>query len=246
MDYSLPFIFFAVAFLYSIVGFGGGSSYLAILSLYLFSFQELRSTALILNITVVSINTLFQAKNRVLDLKAFLPFLVLSIPAAFFGAQLRLTERWFFLILGSLLVLASIGMIVKFLNIQGKPKTFNANKKLGLGAVIGFFSGLSGIGGGIYLSPTLNLMGWQNAQKIASLASVFILVNSLSGLSGLWLTDQLVVNSNLLGWLLVAVASGAILGQMLSTKKFKLRQIGLLTAALVFYVGVRLVILEGS
>lgn len=239
----LPFIFFFIALFYSSVGFGGGSSYLAILSLVLTDFYEIRSTALILNICVVSIGTFFFIKNNVLKPKLIWPFFVLSIPMAYFGAQFKLSQTVFFLILGGALVLAGIFMILKFVKTKGESHDFSNPKKFLLGGSIGLLSGISGIGGGIFLSPVLNLLKWKDARVIASLASVFILVNSIAGLIGLNVAGTFYFDSDLVVKLIIAVVLGGSLGSYLSNKKFNLKFLGILTALLVFYVGLRLILL---
>lgn len=241
----LPYIFFLVALFYSSVGFGGGSSYLALLSLLLTDFYEIRTTALMLNICVVSIGTLFFIKHRVFDLKRFLPFLTASVPLAYLGAQLRLSQKLFFLILGSALILAGLFLILKFVNAKLRPSTFHLGQKLFFGGGVGLLAGISGIGGGIFLSPVLNLINWADPRKVASLASVFILVNSVSGLIGLTVAGTFSFNQNLLVKLAIAVILGGSLGSYLSSKRFNLRILGVLTAILVIYVGLRLVLRHG-
>lgn len=241
----LPYIFFLIALFYSSVGFGGGSSYLAILSLFFTDFYEIRSTALVLNICVVTIGTTLFIRKRVFDLKLFWPFLALSIPMAYFGAQLRLTQQIFFLILGSALMMAGCFMILKFVKYKLRSKKFSLTKKLSLGGSVGLLAGISGIGGGIYLSPVLNLMDWKNPRTIASLASVFILVNSISGLIGLTVAGTFQVNGDLIFQLVIAVVLGGSIGSYLTNEKFNIRIIGVLTAILVLYVGLRLVLLHG-
>jgi len=240
----LPIIFFLIALFYSSVGFGGGSSYLAILSLFFSEFYEIRTTALVLNICVVTIGTLVFVKKRVFNLKQFWPFLAVSIPMAYFGAQLRLTQQIFFLILGSALMLAGCFMILKFVKYKLRSKHFSLSRKLSLGGSVGLLAGISGIGGGIYLSPILNLMDWKNPRTIASLASVFILVNSMAGLIGLTVAGTFQVNYDLIFQLIIAVILGGSLGSYLSNEKFNVRVIGVLTAILVMYVGLRLVLLQ--
>jgi uncharacterized protein len=241
----LPYIFFLIALFYSSVGFGGGSSYLAILSLFLTDFYEIRSTALVLNICVVTIGTFVFIRNRVFNFKLFWPFLLSSIPMAYFGAQLRLTQQVFFLILGSALILAGGFMILKFVAYKLQSRSFTLTKKLSLGGSVGLLAGISGIGGGIYLSPLLNLMEWKNPRIIASLASVFILVNSISGLIGLSVAGTFHINQNLIFQLVIAVVLGGSIGSYLSNEKFNVRIIGILTAILVVYVGLRLVLQHG-
>ena len=241
----LPFIFFIIALFYSSVGFGGGSSYLAIMSLFLTNFYEIRSTALILNICVVTIGTLIFIRNKVFNLNLFWPFLVSSIPLAYLGAQLQLSQKVFFLILGSSLILSGIAMMLRYIQAKLVSHEFSLIKKLGLGGSVGLLAGVSGIGGGIFLSPTLNLLNWANPRTVASLASVFILVNSISGLVGLSVADTLQVDLDLIWKLILAVMLGGSIGSYLSNKKFNLRFLGGLTAVLVIYVGLRLVLMHG-
>ncbi|SDS70431.1 hypothetical protein SAMN04487764_2844 [Gillisia sp. Hel1_33_143] len=241
----LPFIFFFIALFYSSVGFGGGSSYLAILSLVLTDFYEIRSTALILNICVVTIGTIVYIKNGVLKPKQIWPFFVLSIPLAYLGAQVKLSQTVFFLILGSALVLAGFFMLLKFVQSKMESVEFSNTKKLVLGGSIGLLSGVSGIGGGIFLSPVLNLLKWKDPRIIASLASVFILVNSIAGLVGLQVAGTFQLDHELALKLIIAVILGGSIGSYLSSKKFNLKILGILTAVLVFYVGLKLVLLHG-
>ena len=241
----LPYIFFIIALFYSSVGFGGGSSYLAIMSLFLTNFYEIRSTALILNICVVTIGTVIFIRNKVFDLKTFWPFLVSSIPLAYLGAQLKLSQQVFFLILGSSLILSGIAMMLRYIQAKLVSHEFSLIKKLGLGGSVGLVAGVSGIGGGIFLSPTLNLLNWGNPRTVASLASVFILVNSISGLVGLTVADTFQVDLDLIWKLILAVVLGGSIGSYLSNKKFNLRFLGGLTAVLVIYVGLRLVLMHG-
>jgi len=241
----LPLLFFFIALFYSSVGFGGGSSYLAILSLVMTDFYEIRSTALILNICVVSISTVVFARNGVLKPRILWPFFVLSIPLAYLGAQIKLSQDIFFIILGFALLMAGVFMCLRFWKSPHVTTEFNNFKKAILGGGIGLLSGISGIGGGIFLSPVLNLMRWKNARIIASLASVFILVNSIAGLVGLHMADTFKLDTDLLLKLIIAVVLGGIIGSYLSSKKFNLRLLGILTAVLVFYVGLRLILKFG-
>jgi hypothetical protein len=241
----LPIVFFIIALLYSSVGFGGGSSYLAILSLFLIDFHEIRSTALILNICVVTIGTVIFMRNRVFNLKLFWPFLAASLPMAYLGAMIKLSQQSFFLILGFALILSGLFLILKFLTKKIETKEFKTSRKLVLGGSVGFLSGISGIGGGIFLSPILNLLGWANPRLIASLASVFILINSISGLIGLNMAGTFQLNHQLIWKLIIAVTIGGGVGTYLSSQKFNLKFLGLLTAILVIYVGLKLVLMNG-
>ncbi|MEQ8905259.1 MAG: sulfite exporter TauE/SafE family protein [Pseudomonadales bacterium] len=243
-EYVLLGLFFLIALFYSSIGFGGGSSYLAILSLMLTDFYEIRTLALVLNVLVVTIGTIVFLRKRVFNWSLFWPFLLLSIPMAFFGAQLRLTEQVFFIILGIALILAAMAILAQSIIKKGMSTNLHASKRMVLGGAIGMLSGLVGIGGGIFLSPTLNLMKWQNAVTVASLASFFILVNSLAGIMGLVVNDTFQLNASFAGGIIIAVMLGGLVGSQLSIK-MNLNIIRRLTAILVLYVGVRIVLLHG-
>ncbi|WPR76237.1 sulfite exporter TauE/SafE family protein [Algoriphagus sp. NG3] len=241
----LPFLFFIIALFYSSVGFGGGSSYLALMSLFLTDFHEIRSTALLLNICVVSIGTFLFIRSKVFDIKSFWPFLVSSIPVAYLGAQLRLSQQAFFLVLGSALILSGLAMLLRYIKTRPVSREFSLPAKIGLGGSVGLLAGVSGIGGGIFLSPTLNLLNWASPRTIAALASVFILVNSIAGLVGLTVADTFTIDLDLTWKLILGVVLGGSIGSYLSNKKFNLRILGGLTAVLVIYVGLRLVLMHG-
>ncbi len=243
-EYILLIAFFGIATFYSSVGFGGGSSYLAILSLFITDFYEIRTMSLVLNLTVVLLGTLNFIRNKVFSFKDFWPFLALSIPMAFFGAQFRFKEKTFFIILGTALIAAAIFMVLQSITRFSSGKKLRVLPKFILGGSIGMLSGLAGIGGGIFLSPTLNLIGWQNSRKVAALASVFILVNSVAGLTGLYVSGTFSVNPDWGTKLLATVIAGGLLGSFLSNRKFNVTIIRWLTAVLVAYVGLKLLFLH--
>lgn len=244
-EYLLPLIFFAIAFFYSSVGFGGGSSYLAILSIVLVDFYEIRTIALVFNLSVVTIGTIIYVRKNVFDWRQFWPFIVFSIPMAFLGAQLRLSQTTFFLILGGSLLLSAIFMGLQVLRRKHENNHFSLIKRGALGASVGLLSGVAGIGGGIFLSPILNLAGWANPRTVAALASTFILFNSASGLTGLVVANSFRFDADFAIPLLIAVIAGGSLGSYLSSSKFNIHLIRGLTAILVAYVGLRLILLHG-
>src|SRR3989337_4502486 len=172
--------FFLVAIIYASVGFGGGSSYIAILALYAIPYQEVRIIALICNIIVVAGGTGLFIRHKEVNWKKIIPIICAGAIMAFIGAQMRLGEKIYYVILGISLIAA--GMLLFF---ERKRVIDLAERKTSLlrdsllGSAIGFLSGLVGIGGGIFLSPILNLMHWDTSKKIAATASVFILVNSI-------------------------------------------------------------------
>jgi uncharacterized membrane protein YfcA len=207
-EYLLLGLFFFIALFYSSIGFGGGSSYLALLSIVLTNFFEIRTLVLILNIAVVSIGTSMYIRQKVFNWQVFWPFILLSIPLAFLGARLRLSETTFFIVLGSALILSAIAMILQTVYKKRVTNELTLSKRLSLGGAIGFLSGLVGIGGGIFLSPTLNLMGWKNARLIAALASIFILMNSLAGITGLLVAGTFQIDLSFATKIIVVVIGG--------------------------------------
>lgn len=183
------FLFFLmIAFVYSSVGFGGGSSYLAVLAMYNLPYQEIRLTALICNVIVVIGGVYIYIKNNQIKWKKVLPITLVSVPMAYLGAVLKISQETFFLILGITLIIAAVLLWVKTETGNDEKASLDSGSSLlgnsFLGGGIGFLSGLVGIGGGIFLSPLLNLMKWDTARKIAATSSVFILVNSVSGILG--------------------------------------------------------------
>ena len=240
--------FFVVAALYASVGFGGGSSYLAILTLVFASFFTIRSTALLCNLVVVSSSCYLYFRKGHFNIKKFLPYVLMSVPLAFVGALFRLSEAIFFILLGCTLIASSVALVVQ--TYSGPGGTINLRKypvwlSYLMGAGVGLLSGLVGIGGGIFLSPVLNHMRWEVPVKIAALASFFILVNSAAGITGLLVNDTFDVPWQKASGLLLAVFLGGQLGIRLSLNKFSAQSIRLLTAVLVFFVGIRVLVTNG-
>ena len=243
MQIELILLFFAVAFVYSSVGFGGGSSYLAILAMWSLDYTMLRLMALICNIVVVSGGSYLYWKNGFLKWKKIWPLILLSVPAAFIGGYMRLTETTYFILLGITLFFASIALWFKK-QPEEKGTAFSGAKPIGnslIGGGIGFLSGLVGIGGGIFLSPTLHLMSWDKGKVIAATASFFILVNSVAGIAGqlqhVALAD---LDFSLIGGLIVAVFLGGQLGSRIGIVKFDPLILRRVTAVLVLLVSLRL------
>jgi uncharacterized membrane protein YfcA len=236
--YELLLFFLIISFVYASVGFGGGSSYLAILALYGLPFKELRLIALVCNILVVSGGVYIYLKNGQVNWKKILPFVLLSVPMAYVGAILRISEDTFFVTLGGSLIVAAVLLWVKTSAASVHPieKPSRGAINGALGGTIGFLSGMVGIGGGIFLSPLLNLMKWDTSKKIAATASVFILVNSVSGIAGQLTTLPDNIDYSRIVLLCLAVVVGGQTGSRLATK-FNLLVIRRITAILVFCAG---------
>nr|WP_221898813.1 sulfite exporter TauE/SafE family protein [Robiginitalea sp. SC105] len=244
----LALAFFVIALLYASAGFGGGSSYLAILSLSFTEFYEIRTLALLCNLVVVSGSVWLFYRKGYLDWKLCIPFTLASIPMAYIGASFRLEESLFFGILGSALIVSSLALGYQSLRQQfSEPRKHRYARILTyvLGGAIGMLSGLVGIGGGIFLAPVLNHLRWDLPIKIAALASFFILVNSISGIAGL-----LTAGTFSLTWLpalalILAVLAGGQIGIRLTLNRLTAQGIRLVTAVLVLVVGVRVLFING-
>lgn len=239
---EIIFFFLVIAFVYASVGFGGGSSYLAILALYAFPFQEIRLTALICNIIVVTGGTIIFIKNKQTDWKKILPVALVSVPMAFLGARLKISQETFFIVLGCSLLVAAVMLWIKTkadeIGIIARQTRFSYARDGVLGGAIGFLSGMVGIGGGIFLSPLLNLLKWDTPKKIAATASFFILVNSISGVAGQLSRLPQGINFKWIAMLGVAVLVGGLLGSQMGAKKFNPIVIRRVTALLVFFAGI--------
>jgi len=243
----LTLAFFVVATLYSAVGFGGGSSYLAILTLVLTSFFAIRTTALLCNLTVVTGSCWLYYKSGHLSFKKYLPFIITSIPMAFLGASFRLQEQVFFILLALALIVSAVALIYQTLafNTSFTAKKYPSYALYLLGAGIGLLSGLVGIGGGIFLAPVLNHMKWDKPIVIAALASFFILVNSISGIGGLFASGSFEIFWPEILGLLFAVLLGGQLGVRLSIGQLSAKRIRMLTGILVLFVGIRVLLKNG-
>ena len=226
------------------MGFGGGSSYLALLTVIGVSFEALRPAALLCNIVVVANGSFVFYKEGYLDLKKNWPFLVASVPMAFIGGYWPLKQNTFFVLLGFTLVIAAI-----LLWFQNSLQQRNSTPKIasnpffnsGLGGAIGFLSGMVSIGGGIFLSPILHLMNWDEAKKISALSSVFILVNSISGLAGQLMRNS-IIDWMFVGPLLISVFVGGQIGSRLGAKTFNAIYIKRITAVLIFIVAFKILL----
>jgi uncharacterized protein len=240
--YLLTLGFFIIALIYASVGFGGGTSYLAFLSLPFFAlpFTMIKATALMCNIVVVSGGAYIFYKEGKLDLKKDWPYLVASVPLAYLGGQWPLQENDFFKILGFVLLTASLLLWVE----PGDTKERTQHEKIWLqiplASGLGFLSGLTSIGGGIFLSPVLHFLRWKEAKKISALASVYILVNSVSGLLGQLSRGFPRMNWSLVAVLLLAVIVGGQIGSRLGARKFNPLYIKRITAVLIFVAAVNI------
>ncbi|MEK6783225.1 MAG: sulfite exporter TauE/SafE family protein [Bacteroidota bacterium] len=243
--YILLLSFFIIALIYSSVGFGGGSSYLALLALPVFAlaFPVIRSTALFCNIIVVTGGVLIFYKEGKISLKEIWPYLVSSVPMAFIGGLWPIQQDTFFILLGCTLIVVPFLLWFQPEDIQKEeavmlPETNSL--KITLGAAIGLLSGLVGIGGGIFLSPILHIMRWSEAKRISALASLFILVNSIGGLAGQFKRGIPELSWQFLVPLLLAVLIGGQIGSRLGARRFNPLYIKRITAVVILIAGLNI------
>ena len=239
----LSILFFVTAILYSSVGFGGGTTYLALLLLWGVPYFIFPVVALTCNIIVVSGNCFNYIRAGNLNLKLLIPYLIGSIPLAFIGGSLPIEKEFFEILLFVVLTIAGVLLLFKFNSYDDKIEIFRKIPILVsilIGGILGFVSGVAGVGGGIFLSPILFLLKAGKPKHIVTTASLFILINSLSGIFG-QLTKSTVLNEIQNYWFLfLVVLIGGQIGNFLNLKIFPTRILALVTAALVLLVAIRM------
>lgn len=214
----LTLAFFLVSLLFSAVGHAGATGYLAAMALVGISSSVMRPTALVLNIVVATIGTAQFARAGWFRWKLFWPFAVTSIPAAFLGGQITLPESIYKPIVGFALIVSAVRFLITAHSADREGVYTPAlGPRLLVGAVLGFLAGLTGIGGGVFLSPVMLWFRWGKTREISAVAAAFILVNSISGLAGnLAATRQ--VPPHALLWVVVVLIGGG-LGSFLGSRK---------------------------
>lgn len=190
--FGLIALVFVIAALYGSVGHGGASGYLAVLSFAALSPQELATTALLLNLVVAGLAFISYWQAGHFSFRLTCPFLLTSIPFAFLGGQMKVSEPVYFILLAIALVFAAIRMLLP-LRPGHNLQPVKATTAWGFGAIIGLLSGIVGVGGGIFLSPLMILSGWATAKQTSATAAFFIVANSLAGLGGRLIQHQVVV-----------------------------------------------------
>ncbi|MGN7439406.1 MAG: sulfite exporter TauE/SafE family protein [Alcanivorax sp.] len=246
----LAVLFFITALLYACVGFGGGSTYNALLVLAETDYRIIPILALTCNIIVVSGGVWHFSKTKHIKLSQVFPWIILSIPAAWLGGYMTVPETVFVGILGCALLLSGIKMLLPEKEIFFlQPQTHFAWAKSSfvppiVGASLGFLAGITGIGGGIFLAPVLHLLRWGDSKNIAGTCSLFILVNSLSGLAGQGMklenTGLLISTVGAYWYLFPAVLVGGQIGSWMGSSRINVNAVKKLTALLILYVSIRL------
>ena len=218
-------LFAAIATLYSSVGHAGSSGYLALMALLSFAPETIKPTSLVLNIIVASIASFKFIKEGCFDKKVFLPFILSSIPMAFIGGYITLNPKYFKLVAGLFLVIAALLVVVREYSRSKETETKKMHLPygLGIGGAIGLISGLIGVGGGIFLSPIIISANWTTVKKASGIAALFILCNSVAGLSGHF-AGLNKIDHYIIYWI-PAVVLGGLLGSHLGTVKLNTKVI---------------------
>ena len=239
----LSILFFITAILYSSVGFGGGSTYLALLLIWNIPYFIFPVIALFCNIIVVTGNSINYILAGNHNIKVLIPFLIGSIPLAFIGGTLIIDKEIFEILLFIVLSIAGLLLLANNKSYGEKKiviKKINFFISIIIGSILGFVSGVVGIGGGIFLSPILFLFKADSPKNIVTNASLFILINSISGIFG-QLFKENIINEILPYWpLFFAVLVGGLFGNFLNLKIFSNRILALITSLLVIFVAVRM------
>ena len=239
----LSILFFVTAILYSSVGFGGGSTYLALLLISGVPYFIFPVIALSCNIVVVSGNCFNYIRAGNLNLRLLIPYLIGSMPLAFIGGSLPIEKKLFEILLFLVLTIAGILLLLNFRSYDDKEESYRKIPiiiSILIGGILGFISGVVGIGGGVFLSPILFLIKAGRPKHIVTTASLFILINSLSGIVG-QLTKNAVISEIPNYWfLLLAVLIGGQVGNFLNLKIFPTRILALVTSCLVLFVAIRI------
>ena len=227
-----------IAFLYSCVGHAGASGYIAVMALWGLAPDVIRPTALILNILVALIGSYQFWAGGHFRWRLFWPFAVLSVPLAYIGGSIHLPARTLKILIGIVLLFSSLRLIVR----KSDPPDVSPPEypvAIATGGVLGMLSGLTGTGGGIFLTPLLLFMKWARIKEAAAVSALFILVNSISGLTGFITTNKSVPSLALP--LSFAAIVGGTLGSYLGSRRFPVRTISIILAAVLLIAGLKLI-----
>lgn len=229
-----------VAFLYSSVGHGGASGYLALMAIFAVPISVMKPSALLLNLFVSGISFLFYYRKDFFKPKLFYPFAITSVPAAFIGGLIPLENSFYKIMLGIVLILAALRLLGFFNSTEKENVTINIPLALIMGFGIGLLSGMLGIGGGVILSPILLILGWATLKETASISSLFIFVNSIAGLAGFFMGNKTIPTESFY-WVPIAVFGG-ILGAYYGSSYFSNKILKYVLATVILMASVKLII----
>ena len=229
-----------VAFLYSSVGHGGASGYLALMAIFSFPVLVMKPSALLLNLFVSGISFFFYYQKEFFKPKLFYPFAITSVPAAFIGGMIPLENSFYKILLGIVLILAALRLFGFFNSKEKETTKRNIPLAMGIGFGIGLLSGMLGIGGGVILSPILLLLGWATLKETAAISSLFIFVNSIAGLSGYFMGDKTIPSESF--YLVPIAIFGGILGAYFGSGYFPNKVLKYVLATVILMASVKLII----
>ena len=239
----LSILFFITAILYSSVGFGGGSTYLALLLIWNIPYYIFPIIALLCNIIVVSGNSFNYVRAGNHNFKLLLPFIIGSVPFAFFGGTLKIEKDIFEILLFFVLSIAGLLLLINNKSYEVDnfiTKKINPITSYFIGSLLGLISGIVGIGGGIFLSPILFLLKAEKPKTIVTTASLFILINSISGILGQLTKENILIELSNYFILFICVFFGGLLGNFLNLKIFTSRMLAIVTSLLVIFISIRI------
>ena len=240
---TLSILFFLTAILYASVGFGGGSTYLALLFIWGVPYAIIPIIALSCNIIVVSGNCFSYIRAGNLNLKLLIPYLIGSIPLSFIGGSIPIEKQFFEIFLFFVLLIAGFFLLINFNSYGDKERSYRIIPyfiSIIIGSILGFISGIVGVGGGIFLSPILFLLKVAKPKHIITAASLFILINSIFGIIGQLTKEMHFDEIYSYFYLLIVVLIGGQVGNYLNLKIFPTRVLALITSALVLFVAIRI------
>lgn len=240
MTITFFILLFIVAILYASVGHGGASGYLALMAVYGFAPEIMKPTALVLNLFVSLTSFILFYKGGHFKWNLFLPFALASIPLSFFGGTIALDAAIYKKILGALLLFPVLRFFIYPNTKEQDLKIANLGLSILIGAIIGFLSGLIGIGGGILLSPILLLLGWTNQKQTAAISALFIFVNSIAGLGGQY-SKGIQLEPQMLIFVAIAFLGGLI-GAWLGSLKFNQQILKNTLAVVLLMASIKLII----
>lgn len=237
-------LFFVVAVLYSSIGHAGASGYLAVMALLSFVPESIKPTSLVLNILVSAIASFKFLKEGYFDKKIFFSFIIFSLPFAYWGGSLKLDPFYFKIFAGIFLIASSVFMLMR---LKRKEEKIKEAENIwvwaaSIGSLIGFISGIIGVGGGIFLTPLIALFGWTSLRKASGISALFIFCNSVSGLMGHYSSLQK-IDANIIYWS-IAVIMGGILGSYLGTKKFNNKAIVICLFIVLMSAGLKFILVD--
>lgn len=240
LDLLLPFVLFCAAMLYSSVGHGGASAYLAIMALIGMAPEEMRITALTLNLFVSAIAFWQFARAGAFNARLFAIFAAASIPTAYLGGRVTIPPEYYRTLVGVVLIVSAILLVWQVSALAARePRPPSLAVALPAGGGLGLLAGLTGTGGGIYLSPLILLLGWEDARKTAGIAAAFIFVNSAAGLLGQ--AHSLAKLPANIGWMVAAVVIGGFIGSTLSASRLPRETLLKLLAVVLLIAGGKLI-----